>query len=60
MMIDSQSFISSKAEEQAEHQDGGKVLQTLSKPGKGLLDFAVEIGRGLAAKLAAKSMSLEL
>lgn len=48
-----------EAEEQAEKQDGGKVLETLSKAGKGLLDFAKEVGSDLAAKVIAKSMGLE-
>ncbi len=48
-----------EAEEQAEKQDGGKVIETLSKAGKGLLDFAKEVGSDLAAKVIAKSMGLE-
>ena len=48
-----------EAEEQAEKRDGGKVLETLSKAGKGLLNFAKEVGSDLAAKVIAKSMDLE-
>jgi hypothetical protein len=48
-----------EAEEQAEKQEGSKVLETLSKAGKGLLDFAKEVGTDLTAKVIAKSIGLE-
>jgi hypothetical protein len=48
-----------EAEEQAEKQDGAKVMETLSRAGKGLLDFAKDVGSDLAAKVIAKSMGLE-
>jgi hypothetical protein len=48
-----------EAEEHAEKQEGSKVLETLSKVGKGVLDFAKEVGTDLTAKVIAKSVGLE-
>jgi D-arabinose 1-dehydrogenase-like Zn-dependent alcohol dehydrogenase len=48
-----------EAEEHAEKQEGGKVLETLSKAGTGLLGIAKEIGTDLAAKVIAKALGLE-
>jgi hypothetical protein len=48
-----------EAEQYAEKQDGPKVMEVLSKTGKGLLDFAKDVGTEITAKLLAKSMGLE-
>lgn len=48
-----------EAEEHAEKQEGGKVLETLSKAGRGLLGVAKEMGTDLAAKVIAKALRLE-
>jgi hypothetical protein len=48
-----------EAEEHAEKQEGSKVLETLSKVGKGVLDSAKEVGTDLTAKVIAKSIGLE-
>ena len=50
----------SEAEEHAERHDGSKVLEALSKVGKGVLDVAKDIGTEIAAKVIARSMGLEL
>jgi len=54
-----QLAILSEAEESAKRQNGGKVLEVLSKAGKGLLDVAKEISKDLAAKMIAKSLGME-
>jgi hypothetical protein len=48
-----------EAEQHARKQDGSKVIEVLSRAGKGLLDVAKEIGTDVAAKVIAKSMGLE-
>jgi hypothetical protein len=48
-----------EAEQYAEKQDGPKVMEVLSKTGKGLLDFAKDVGTEITAKLIAKAMGLE-
>jgi hypothetical protein len=46
-----------EAEEDAKKQNGSKVMEVLSKAGKGLLDVAKEISTDLAAKVIAKSLA---
>ena len=48
-----------EAEEHAKKHDGGKVMEVLSKVGKGALEVAKDIGTEIAAKVIAKSMGLE-
>ena len=48
-----------EAEQYAEKQDGTKVMEVLSKAGKGLLDFAKDVGSDVTAKLISKAMGLE-
>jgi hypothetical protein len=48
-----------EAEKNANKQDGSKVMEVVSRVGKGLLDVAKEIGTDVAATAIAKSMSLE-
>jgi hypothetical protein len=48
-----------EAEEEAEKGDGGKVMQVLSKLGKGVFDCAKDVGTDVAAKVIAKAIGLE-
>jgi hypothetical protein len=48
-----------EAELYAEKQDGPKVMEVLSKAGKGLLDLAKDVGAEITAKVIAKAMGLE-
>lgn len=48
-----------EAEEFAEQGDGDKVMETLSKVGHYILDFATDVGTDLAAKVIAKATGLE-
>lgn len=47
------------AEQHAKKKDGSKVLDVLSKVGKGTLDVATTIGTEVAAKVIAKAMGLQ-
>lgn len=47
------------AEQYATRKDGSKVMEVLSKMGKGALGVAKDIGTEIAAKVIAKSMGLE-
>lgn len=47
------------AEQYAKKKDGSKVIEVLSKVGKGTLSVAKDIGTTIAAKVIAKSMGLE-
>jgi hypothetical protein len=48
-----------EAEQYAEKQDGTKVMEVLSKTGKGLLDFAKDVGAEITAKVIAKATGLD-
>ncbi len=48
-----------EAEEQAEKQDGSKVMETLAKLGKGAWEIAEDIGTEVAAKAISKAAGLE-
>jgi hypothetical protein len=48
-----------EAEEQAQKKDGLKLMETLSKVGKGAFDVAKDIAVELAAKLIAKTTGME-
>jgi hypothetical protein len=47
-----------QAKEQAEAQQGSKVLETLSKVGSSLLSVAKEIGAEVAAKVITTALGL--
>jgi hypothetical protein len=49
----------SEAEQYAEKHDGSKVMEVLSKAGKGLFAFAKDVGADITASLIAKAMGLE-
>jgi hypothetical protein len=51
--------IVAEAEDYAEKRDGGSVLETLSKVGKGALRVAEKIGVELAAEVISKSIGLK-
>lgn len=48
-----------EAEQFAEKHDGPKLMETLSKSGKWLFDFATHVGTDVTAKLLAKAMGIE-
>jgi len=48
-----------EAKQYAEKHDGMKVIEVFSKMGKGVFDFAKDIGTEITAKLLAKALGLE-
>lgn len=48
-----------EAQQYAERQNGSKMIETLSRSGKWLFEFATHIGTDITAKLLAKAIGLE-
>lgn len=49
----------SEAEQYAEKHDGAKAMEVLSKAGKGLFDFAKDVGADITASLIAQAIGLK-